>query len=103
MAGGRRRPGRCAAGCPDRPQHPRPGTGRPAGRGGDDRAGDAMTRRHLAIEAGWALVAAAFEVYIFLAYRAHEARFHWFTHFFVGASVALVLMAAVAWRTRRPV
>jgi len=42
-------------------------------------------------------------VYLYVSYRAHDARFHWFVHFFAGASLALVLMAAVAARTRRPV
>jgi len=40
---------------------------------------------------------------VYSSYRHHDARFHWFVHFFVGASAALLLMAAVAWRTRRPV
>ncbi|MGD9889916.1 MAG: hypothetical protein AB7R89_01465 [Dehalococcoidia bacterium] len=48
-------------------------------------------------------LAVAAEVYLYVAYRAHEARFHWFTHFFVGGSVALMIMAGMAWRTRRPV
>ena len=32
-----------------------------------------------------------------------RARFHWFTHFFVGTSVALLVMAGVAGHIRRPV
>lgn len=51
----------------------------------------------------WCLFAVAVEVGLFAAYRSHDARFHWFTHFFVGTSVALVVMAAVARRTRCPV
>jgi len=43
------------------------------------------------------------EIGLYLSYRGHDARFHWFTHFFVGTSTALVVMAAVAWRRRRPV
>ncbi len=62
-----------------------------------------MTGRRVVAECGWCLLAVAVEVYLYVAYRAHEARFHWFTHFFVGASVALLLMAGVASRTRRPV
>jgi hypothetical protein len=62
-----------------------------------------MTRQRVFAECAWCLVAIGFEIYLYSAYRAHEARFHWFTHFFVGASVALLIMAAVAWRTGRPV
>ncbi len=51
----------------------------------------------------WCAVAVLAEVALFASYRGHDARFHWFTHFFVGASVALLAMAAVAARTRRPV
>jgi hypothetical protein len=51
----------------------------------------------------WCVLAVVVEVALFLSYRGHDARFHWFTHFFVGASVALLLMAAVTLRTRRPV
>ena len=50
----------------------------------------------------WCLVALAVEVALYLSYRGHDARFHWFTHFFVGASTALVVMAAVTVRTGRP-
>ncbi len=51
----------------------------------------------------WCLLAVAVEVLLYVFYFAHEARFHWFTHFFVGASVALLTMSAVSHRTRRPV
>lgn len=51
----------------------------------------------------WCVLAVVVEVALFLSYRGHDARFHWFTHFFVGVSVALLVMAAVALRTRRPV
>jgi pimeloyl-ACP methyl ester carboxylesterase len=51
----------------------------------------------------WCAVAVAVEVGLFLSYRGHDARFHWFTHFFVGASVALVAMTLVARRQRQPV
>jgi hypothetical protein len=51
----------------------------------------------------WCVLAVAVEVALFLSYRGHDAKFHWFTHFFVGASVALLLMAAVTLRTRRAV
>ncbi|MBW3548956.1 MAG: alpha/beta hydrolase [Actinobacteria bacterium] len=51
----------------------------------------------------WCVAATLVEVALFVSYRGHDARFHWFTHFFVGASVALVVMALVARRQRRPV
>ncbi len=47
--------------------------------------------------------AAAAEVLIYVSYRGHDARFHWFTHFFVGPSAALVVMSALAARWRRAV
>ncbi|MGH9183195.1 MAG: hypothetical protein ACRDZ9_05195 [Acidimicrobiales bacterium] len=40
----------------------------------------------------WCLPPLAVEVGLFLSYRGHDARFHWFTHLFVGAAVALVAM-----------
>ena len=51
----------------------------------------------------WCGIALLAEVGLYASYRGHDARFHWFTHFFVGASLALVVMALVAARTRRPV
>ena len=51
----------------------------------------------------WCVIAVLAEVGLYASYRGHDARFHWFTHFFVGASVALVAMAMVAARTHRPV
>jgi len=51
----------------------------------------------------WCVLAAAVEIGLYLSYRGHDARFHWFTHLFVGASSALVVMAIVTLRTRRPV
>lgn len=51
----------------------------------------------------WCTLAVAVEVALYLSYRGHEASFHWFTHFFVGSAVALLVMSAVALRTRRPV
>ncbi|MFP5377083.1 MAG: hypothetical protein ACLGIO_09945 [Acidimicrobiia bacterium] len=51
----------------------------------------------------WCVAAVVVEVGLYASYRGHDARFHWFTHFFVGASAALVVMAAVAARTGRPV
>ena len=51
----------------------------------------------------WCVTAVLGEAGLYASYRGHDARFHWFTHFFVGASAALVVMALVAARTRRPV
>jgi hypothetical protein len=51
----------------------------------------------------WCAAAVVVEVALYLSYRGHDARFHWFTHFFVGASAALLIMSAVALHTRRPV
>lgn len=47
-------------------------------------------------------VAIFLEVLLYLSYRAHDARFHWLTHFLVGASVAFLVMAAWSWKKRRP-
>ena len=51
----------------------------------------------------WCVVAVLVEVALYASYRGHDARFHWFTHFFVGTSVGLLVMAAVAAHIRRPV
>lgn len=51
----------------------------------------------------WCVLAVVVEFGLYLSYRGHDARFHWFTHFFIGASAALLIMALVALRTRRPV
>lgn len=61
-----------------------------------------LTERVLAI-CGWCALAVIGELLLYHFYFAHEARFHWFTHFFVGAGVALLVMSAVTWNTRRPV
>lgn len=44
----------------------------------------------------------AVEVALYLSYRAHDARFHWATHFLVGSTFALLLMTAYAAARRRP-
>lgn len=49
----------------------------------------------------WCVGAVAVEVLLYLSYRGHDARFHWLTHFLVGASFALVLMAFHTLRTRQ--
>ncbi|GAC1530390.1 MAG: hypothetical protein NVS3B12_04890 [Acidimicrobiales bacterium] len=63
----------------------------------------AAPRRRPASSAAWTLAAIGLELLLYRSYQGHDARFHWFTHFFVGASFALVVMAAVSWRIRRPV
>ncbi|HEX2064103.1 MAG TPA: hypothetical protein VHE80_06750 [Acidimicrobiales bacterium] len=51
----------------------------------------------------WCAVAVVAELALYASYRGHDARSHWFTHPFAGASAALLVMAAVAAATRRPV
>ncbi len=51
----------------------------------------------------WALAAVALEVALYRSYSGHDAAFHWYTHFFVGAGAALVVMTVVARVRRRPV
>lgn len=48
------------------------------------------------------LIALVAEVGLYHSYRGHDARFHWFTHFFVAAAVVLVAGAVYVWRTGRP-
>ena len=61
----------------------------------------AATARALSI-CLWCAAAIVVEVLLYLSYRGHDARFHWLTHFLVGASFALALMTVQSWRTRRP-
>ncbi len=51
----------------------------------------------------WCVGAVTVEIALYLSYQGHDARFHWFTHFFVGASTALIVMTVVILRTHRPV
>lgn len=46
---------------------------------------------------------AVVEALLYLRYRSGDGTFHYFTHLFAGASLALVLMTAVARRRHRPV
>ena len=50
----------------------------------------------------WCVVVVVLEALLYASYRSHDARFHWLTHFLVGASTALVLMAVWTWFRRRP-
>ena len=43
------------------------------------------------------------EIGLYFSYQHHDARFHWFLHFFVGTSTALLVMSVVTWRNRRAV
>jgi len=45
----------------------------------------------------------AAEAALYGVYAARDARFHWFTHLFVGASTALLVMSALAAHRRRPI
>ncbi|CAN5484205.1 hypothetical protein BH20ACT2_BH20ACT2_03930 [soil metagenome] len=48
------------------------------------------------------LLAVLAEVGLYHSYRGHDARFHWFTHFFVGASVVLLIGAVYTCVAGRP-
>ncbi len=48
-------------------------------------------------------LAIAVEIGLYLSYRGHDARSHYATHLFVGASTALLIMAVVASVRERPV
>ena len=52
---------------------------------------------------GWCAVAVVVELGLYASYRGHDARFHWFTHAFVGGAAALAAMAAVTLVRHRPV
>lgn len=52
---------------------------------------------------GWCAASILLEAGLYASYRGHDARFHWFTHFFVGAATALAVMTCVVLRWRRPV
>lgn len=43
------------------------------------------------------------EYWLYTSYVRHDANFHWFTHFFAGTSLALVLMSVYVWVRRVPV
>ena len=45
----------------------------------------------------------AAEVLLYLSYQHHDARFHWFLHFFVGTSAALAAMAVLTYWSDRPI
>jgi hydrogenase/urease accessory protein HupE len=51
----------------------------------------------------WCVGPVVVEVGLYASYRGHDARFHWSTHFFVGAAAALIIMSVVAAHSRRAV
>lgn len=62
-----------------------------------------LRRSHPGVLCLWCVLAVLIEVALYRSYEGHDARFHWFAHFFVGASVALLVMAGLARRSRGPV
>jgi len=52
---------------------------------------------------GWLVAAAVAELALYASYQGEDGRFHWFTHFLVGTTFVLVVMALVAKATGRPV
>lgn len=65
-------------------------TGRPA------------SHRQLRLLAG-AAAALVIEIFLYRTYLDGDGSFHWFTHFFAGTSLALVVMTLVTLRCRKPV
>ncbi len=61
------------------------------------------SKRGLQFEALGSLAALVIEIFVYLNYFAHEARFHWFTHFYAGGAVALLSMAIIAPRLSSPI
>lgn len=43
------------------------------------------------------------EVLLFVSYQHHDSRFHWFLHFFVGSSAALIVMTVVTYLSKRTI
>ena len=64
--------------------------------------GAVLTRPVLRLCA-WCLAAVVIEVALYLSYQGHDASFHWFTHFLIGAAVALLGMTVMVLRAGRPV
>jgi hypothetical protein len=67
------------------------------------RAVPGVARSRVVRLCAWCAVAVLAEIALYASYDGHDARFHWFTHFFAGASVALLVMAAITAATRRAV
>lgn len=62
-----------------------------------------MTGRRNLGHLGELLFVVVVEILLYLRYQQGDGTFHYFTHFFAGASFALVLMTLAARRWRRPV
>lgn len=61
-----------------------------------------MSTRFLRI--GWqSALFAMVEGLLYLSYQHHDARFHWFLHFFVGTSAALSVMSVLMWWSNRTI
>ena len=58
---------------------------------------------HVATAAAGIVVPIAVEVWFLGKYAAAAASWHWYVHFFAGATCALILMAWWSWRHRRAV
>lgn len=65
--------------------------------------GNRAPRSRLPALVSWCALAAGVDIILYISYFAHQHRFRWLTHLFVGSSVALLVMSVVAWRTGRPV
>jgi hypothetical protein len=61
-----------------------------------------MSSRLLRLDWQSALFATV-ELLLYLSYQHHDARFHWFLHFFVGTSGALIVMAAMTYWFHRTI
>ncbi|MGE3977335.1 MAG: hypothetical protein AB7F94_07065 [Nitrospira sp.] len=47
------------------------------------------------------LLALAAEAYLYVSYQQNDGRFHWFLHFFVGASASFIVMGLMMWWSER--
>lgn len=61
-----------------------------------------MSCRFLGLGWQFALFATA-EGLLYLSYQHHDARFHWFLHFFVGTSAALLVLAVLTYGATRTI
>src|SRR5262249_40673119 len=46
---------------------------------------------------------AMIELLLYLSYQHHDARFHWFLHFFVGTSTALIMLVVLTYSFNRAI
>jgi Protein of unknown function, DUF547 len=53
---------------------------------------------------GWqSWLFALIEILLYLSYQHHDARFHWFLHFFVGTSTALIVLVVLTYYVNRTI